>query len=148
MPVFSTKTFSLRACLHPPAVSQSPSSPSLSLRVSLVGITWSPKKKPNQASTKLTASFVCRQSRAVEIPLCIRLIIYRYLTTGNHDPGGRNRGPRSRQAPTVGMQPPPTGPRKSQGRQIVMGGGGSWFILPNVAWIRKLLESMMREKTP
>lgn len=42
--------------------------PALSLRVSLVGITWSPNEKPNQASTKLSASFVCRQNSAVEIP--------------------------------------------------------------------------------
>lgn len=81
------------AVLHHSAVSQSPSSPcTLSLRVSLVGITWSPQEKPNQASTKLRASFVCRQRSAVEIPLCLRLIIYRYLTTGNHDPGGRSGG--------------------------------------------------------
>lgn len=72
-----------------------PKLPLLSLRVSLVGITWSPKEKPNQASTKLSASFVCTQNSAVEIPpppLCLRLIVYRYLTTGNHDPGGCSGG--------------------------------------------------------
>lgn len=52
-----------------------------------MGITWSPQEKPNQASTKLSASFVCTQNTMVEIPLCLRLIIYCYLTTGNHDPG-------------------------------------------------------------
>lgn len=74
-----------------------PRLPLRSLRASLVGITWFPQEKPNQATTKLNASFICRQNSAVEIPICLRLIIYCYLTTGNHDPGGRSRVQRSLQ---------------------------------------------------
>lgn len=83
---------------HMPASSCSqpiPKLPPLSLRASLVGITCSPQEKPNQASTKLSASFVCRQNSAVEIPFCLWLIIYHYLTTGNHDPRRCNEGGRT-----------------------------------------------------
>lgn len=81
---------------HPPP----PHSSSPSLRVSLVGITWSPMKMPNQASIKPSASWTKPSAE----PESWFRVICGYLTTGNRGPGGCG-APRSLRVPSAGTRP-------------------------------------------
>lgn len=96
---------------HMPASYRSrpiPKLPLLSLRASLVGITWSPQEKPNQASSKLSSSFVCRQNSAVENPLLSSVNHLSLFTNWQSWPrrmqltGGV---PRSLRASSIGIRP-------------------------------------------
>lgn len=107
---FATKIFPhMHACIilqsTNPQVPPDPS-PSLfpSFRVSLVGITWSPRKKPNQTSTISTNSFILQQNSTVKIlPLRLRLIINPYLRPVNHNPGRSQLGVQGRcRSPPLG----------------------------------------------